>query len=260
MRTRSPAYRWLVRTRALPRRSPSRTAARGTRAWRLPGPRISSAGRPTARSRGTWPSRRSPPAKRRRVYVNAPGARTVTVQVYRMGWYGGTGGRLVLQSARLPAIAQPPVHPPRPDRTDRVSTGTPRSPSRIPQALPSGVLHRQASTPPTEPRATACSSLRAAARQAAAGRDPHGLLRGLQRWGGDSLYPGGSRRVDGDRHSTRASRSPMTVPTRRRPAPGSSSSARWRWCASSSATAIQCPTRRSSRSTAIPARWIGLAR
>ena len=33
------------------------------------------------------------------VYVNAPGARTVTVQVYRMGWYGGTGGRLVLRRA-----------------------------------------------------------------------------------------------------------------------------------------------------------------
>ncbi len=42
------------------------------------------------------------------VFVRAPGARTVTVRVFRMGWYGGTGGRLVLSSARLAAREQPP--------------------------------------------------------------------------------------------------------------------------------------------------------
>ncbi len=41
------------------------------------------------------------------MYVSAPHARTVTVRVYRMGWYHGRGGRLVLQSSRLAAVAQP---------------------------------------------------------------------------------------------------------------------------------------------------------
>ena len=78
------------------------------------------------------------PGETESVYVNAPGARAVALQVYRMGWYGGTGGRLVLQSRSLPAVRQPPC-------THRFSTGLTECRWRatlsfaIPPALPSGV-------------------------------------------------------------------------------------------------------------------------
>ena len=54
-----------------------------------------------------------------RIYVNAPGAREVALSVYRMGWYHGRGGRLVLQSRLLPVVRQPGWPPDRrlPKRT-----------------------------------------------------------------------------------------------------------------------------------------------
>src|SRR6202022_5093054 len=73
-----------------------------------------------------------------RVYVNAPGAQSVTLRVYRMGWYGGDGGRLVLETGAVPISRQPPGR-------HRHATGLtecrwhPTLSFPIPAALPSGV-------------------------------------------------------------------------------------------------------------------------
>jgi hypothetical protein len=48
------------------------------------------------------------PGSAERFYVDAPRARWVRVELYRMGWYGGLGGRLVLRSPRLQATPQRP--------------------------------------------------------------------------------------------------------------------------------------------------------
>src|SRR5207248_11766508 len=106
--------------------------AAGTAAWRLSGGGAhgSIAGYPAAES--------VRPGGLQRLYVRAVGARWVRVAVYRMGWYGGRGGRLVLATRRLPARSQPPC--PRSRRTGLVECHWhPTLSFRIPRGLPSGV-------------------------------------------------------------------------------------------------------------------------
>ena len=106
--------------------------AAGTGAWRLPG----------GRARGSiagYPAEESVrPGEVQRLYVRALGARWVRVDVYRMGWYGGRGGRLVLASRRLAARPQPPCL--RSHRTGLVECRwRPTLSFRVPSGLPSGV-------------------------------------------------------------------------------------------------------------------------
>lgn len=76
----------------------------GTRAWQL-------SGRPgSGLVEGYVSEQEVTPGRVERFYVHAPGARWVRVELFRMGWYGGRGGRLVLRSGQLPAIRQPPCH------------------------------------------------------------------------------------------------------------------------------------------------------
>jgi hypothetical protein len=73
-----------------------------------------------------------------RFYVNAPAARSVRIDVYRIGWYGGLGGRLVLRSPLLRALRQPTcAHDPRTGLTqcDWRATWSPR----LARTLVSGV-------------------------------------------------------------------------------------------------------------------------
>jgi hypothetical protein len=128
-----------------------------------------------------------------RVYVNAPGARAVVVRVYRMGWYGGRGGRLVLRSRRLEAVAQPPC-------THRFSTGLTECDWHatlsfpIPEALPSGVyIVKMQAFPGAD--SDCLFVVRALHPSPLLVEIPTATWEAYNAWGGDSLYPGGSKRV-----------------------------------------------------------------
>jgi len=186
-------YRWLVPTQGRAPSIASENGAPGTTAWRLPGPPSAIGGVARGPVDGYVADQVVAPGERESVYVNAPGARRVTLQVFRMGWYGGTGGRLVLQSAALPAIRQPPC-------THRFSTGLtecrwhPMLSFSIPETLPSGVyivkLHASDGA-----QRDCLFVVRAARPTPLLVEIPTATYEAYNAWGGDSLYPGGSRLV-----------------------------------------------------------------
>ena len=166
---------------------------RGTRAWRLPGPADRSAGGvargPVA---GYVATQAVAAGDVQRIYVSAPGARTVRVNVYRMGWYGGTGGRLVLTTAPLPARRQPAC-------AHRALTGLTECrwhatvTFAIPPALPSGVYIAKLTTPAGAARD--CLFVVRGSGAPLLAVIPTASYEAYNAWGGDSLYPGGTRRV-----------------------------------------------------------------
>jgi len=192
-REQPPAYRWLVRTRGVPPSIAVENRVRGTSAWRLPGPASLLGGEARGPVEGYVAEQAIAAGQTQTVYVNAPRARTVTVQVYRMGWYGGRGGRLVLQSAHLPAIAQRAC-------THHYLTGLTECDWRatlsfaIPPALPSGVyivkLHASDGA-----QSDCLFVVRSLQRTGLLVEIPTASYEAYNGWGGDSLYPGGSRRV-----------------------------------------------------------------
>src|SRR5271166_5493188 len=101
-------YRWLVPTEGEPATIAQENEQRGGTAWRLPGPARLLGGAAHGPVAGYVAEQAVAPGEEQRIYVNAPGAGTVTIGVYRMGWYGGAGGRQVLQSEPLHAVSQPP--------------------------------------------------------------------------------------------------------------------------------------------------------
>lgn len=103
---RARPFRWLVRTEGRPPSVAEQNRAQGTRAWAL---RWRSA-RQAGRIMDYASAQDVLPGQRERIYASAPGARWIRAAIYRIGWYGGRGGRLVLISRRLPAIRQPPCH------------------------------------------------------------------------------------------------------------------------------------------------------
>ena len=76
----------------------------GTRAWQL------SATPGSGTVEGYVSDQEVQAGRVERFYVNAPRARWVRVELFRMGWYGGRGGRLILRSGEQPATAQPACH------------------------------------------------------------------------------------------------------------------------------------------------------
>jgi hypothetical protein len=186
-------YRWLVRTTGAPPSIAAENRAAGTTAWRLPGPSYELGGAAHGAIAGYVSSQAVAPGAAESVYVDAPGARTVTVRVYRMGWYHGRGGRLVLQSARLPARTQPPC-------AHRFSTGLTECrwhamlTFALPTALPSGVyivkLHAS-----TGAESDCLFVLRPARATPLLVEIPTASYEAYNAWGGDSLYPGGKKRV-----------------------------------------------------------------
>jgi hypothetical protein len=132
------------------------------------------------------------PGEVERIYVSAPGARTVRIRIFRIGWYGGGGGREVLVSQLRPAVSQPPC-------THRFQTGLtecnwhPTLSFTIPSALPSGVYIAKLSA------ATGVSDclfvVRASRPQPLLAQLPTSTYEAYNAWGGDSLYPGGADRV-----------------------------------------------------------------
>jgi hypothetical protein len=110
-----------------------------------------------------------------------------------MGWYGGRGGRLVLQSRRLAAERQPPC-------THRFATGLTECRWHatltfpIPPALPSGVyivkLHASSGA-----ESDCLFIVRARQASPLLVEIPTASYEAYNAWGGDSLYPGGSKLV-----------------------------------------------------------------
>jgi hypothetical protein len=185
----SGLYRWLVRTAGAPPSVVAENLSAGTRAWRLPGPPRLIGGAAHGALAAYVSEQALAPGQRESVYVNAPGARTLSAQVFRMGWYAGAGGRLVLRSRNLPAIRQPPC-------SHLASTGLTECRWHaslsfpIPQALTSGVyiVKLHASTGAERD----CLFIVRSARPAPLLVEiPTATYEAYNGWGGDSLYPGG---------------------------------------------------------------------
>jgi len=187
----APPYRWLVRTQGEPATIAAENGEPGTTAWRLPGPSYELGGQAHGAIAGYVAHQAIAPGEVQRVYVEAPGARSVTVRVYRMGWYGGRGGRLVLQSDRLRARTQPRC-------THRYATGLTECDwhqmlsFQIPPALVSGVyiVKLRAST---GAESDCLFVLRAADPPRLLVEIPTATYEAYNAWGGDDLYPGGRR-------------------------------------------------------------------
>jgi hypothetical protein len=186
-------YRWLVPTSGAPPSVAQENRAAGTSAWRLPGPRGEIGGEARGPIDGYVAEQAIAPGEEQSVYVNAHGARTVTLELFRMGWYGGTGGRLVLQSTPVSGVHQPPC-------THRAATGLTECRWHatltfpIPQALPSGVYIVKM-TGSTGAQSDCLFVVRLAKPARLLVEIPTATYEAYNAWGGDSLYPGGSKPV-----------------------------------------------------------------
>jgi hypothetical protein len=185
-----PFY-WQVATRGAAPSVTQENRVSGTTAWRLPGPATLLGGERRGSVEGYVSSQAVAPGQVQRIYVNAPGAREVAIDIYRMGWYGGSGGRLVLRSDPLPVVAQPPC-------THRASTGLtecdwhPALSFTIPSALPSGVYI--AKLVASDGAQSDCIFIvRAATPAPLLVELPTATWEAYNQWGGDSLYPGGKQ-------------------------------------------------------------------
>ena len=185
-------YRWLVPTTGPQPTVAEENAHPGTTAWRLPGPAADVGGLAYGSVIGYVAEQALRPGQTERIYVSAPGARRVRIGVYRMGWYGGSGGREVLAGDRLPIVAQPPC-------THRPETGLtecdwhPTLSFVIPPALPSGVYVAKLST--SEGGSDCLFVVQATRPQPLLAQLPTATYEAYNGWGGDSLYPGGAERV-----------------------------------------------------------------
>jgi hypothetical protein len=188
----SGPYRWLIATAGSQPSTATENAHAGTTAWRLPGPSDDVGGLAHGSVSGYVSEQAIRPGQTERIYVSAPGAGDVRIRVFRMGWYGGTGGRAVLISKRLRVVPQPGcVH--------RFATGLtecawhPTLSFAIPPGLPSGVYIAKLSARTGE--SDCLFVVRASKPQPLLAQLPTSTYEAYNAWGGDSLYPGGSDRV-----------------------------------------------------------------
>jgi hypothetical protein len=183
------SYRWLARTSGAPRGIVEENRARGTASWRLPGPKYLLGGEARGLVEGYVSSQSPVAGQRESVYVSAPGARTVRIGVYRMGWYGGLGGRLMLQSSALPVSRQRRcAHSSRTGLTQ--CDWRPTLSFVIPRALPSGVYVVKLTADDGAER-DCIFVLRAPRAAPLLVELPTASWEAYNEWGGDSLYPGG---------------------------------------------------------------------
>ena len=193
-RAQGSDYRWLVKTTGAPPSIAAENRLAGTTAWRLPGRASLIGGAAHGPVEGYVAEQAIAPGQTQSVYVNAPGAHEVTLQVYRMGWYGGTGGRLVLQSAPVPAITQPAC-------AHSYYTGLTQCrwhatlSFEIPQALPSGVYIVKLDA--SDGAQSDCLFVvRSSKPTPLLVEIPTASYEAYNVWGGDSLYPGATKLVD----------------------------------------------------------------
>jgi hypothetical protein len=185
-------YRWLVRTTGAQPSVAAENRLPGTTEWRLAGPAADVGGLAHGDVIGYVSRQAVQVGQAERIYVSAPGARSVRIRIFRMGWYGGRGGREVLVSAPLRVRAQPPC-------THRFTTGLtecawhPTLSFVVPSALPSGVYIAKLSAATGE---SDCLFVVLSARpQPLLAQLPTSTYEAYNAWGGDSLYPGGADRV-----------------------------------------------------------------
>jgi hypothetical protein len=196
---RRVSYRWLVPTAGAPPSIVQENRARGTRAWRLPGPPGLLGGAARGAVAAYVAMQAIAPGQMQRVYVNAPRSRTVRVRVYRMGWYGGADGRLVLRSSSLHVVRQPRCR-------HRFSTGLTECDWHatlsfpIPAALPSGVYIVKLLA--ARGAQSDCLFVVRSSRPAPLLVEiPTASYEAYNAWGGDSLYPGATK-LTGLTHTT----------------------------------------------------------
>jgi hypothetical protein len=185
-------YRWLVPTTGAQPSVASENRLPGTTAWRLPGPAADTGGVAHGDVVGYVSQETVRVGQTERIYVRAGGSRTVRIRIFRMGWYGGRGGREVLVSAPLRVRPQPPCR-------HRFATGLtecawhPTLTFVVPSALPSGVYIAQLSARTGQ---SDCLFVVLAVRpQPLLAQLPTATYEAYNAWGGDSLYPGGADRV-----------------------------------------------------------------
>jgi hypothetical protein len=186
-------YRWLVPTVGAPPSVAAENRARGTSAWRLPGAASLIGGAAHGATSAYVAQQAIAPGAVQSIYVSAPGAHTVRIAVYRMGWYGGLGGRLILSSAALPAVRQPPcAHNARTGLTECDWHATLSFP--IPAALASGVFIAKLRAS-TGAESDCLFIVRPKGPAPLMVQIPTSTYEAYNAWGGDSLYPGGALHV-----------------------------------------------------------------
>jgi hypothetical protein len=185
-------FRWLIRTAGPQPSIATENGARGTRAWRLPGPAGEVGGRAHGAVTGYVGAPAVAPGQMQRIYVSAPGSHSLRIRVFRIGWYGGAGGREVLRSASLRVVRQPPCR-------HSFQTGLtecrwhPTLSFPIPSALPTGVYIAKLSS--ARGQRDCLFVVRSTRPQPLLAQLPTATYEGYNAWGGDSLYPGGTYRV-----------------------------------------------------------------
>lgn len=191
-RVPSGPFRWLVRTAGPQPSVASENRHRGTRSWRLPGPAVDVGGVARGPVAGYVAEPAISPGHIQRVYVDAPGTRSVRIRIFRIGWYGGAGGREVLVSDALRAVRQPPcAHNFRTGLTE--CDWHPTLSFRIPSALPSGVYIVGLSSRRGE--RDCLFVVTSSTPRPLLAQLPTSTYEAYNAWGGDSLYPGGADRV-----------------------------------------------------------------
>jgi hypothetical protein len=190
--TAGAGYTWLVGTQGAQPSVASENRFPGTTAWRLPGPAADVGGLAYGNVHGYVAREAVRVGETETIYVDAPGARTVRIRIFRMGWYRGLGGREVLVSRPLRVGAQPPCpHDYETGLTECAWHPTLSFP--IPSALPTGVYIAKLTT---HTGASDCLFVVLAGRpQPLLAQLPTSTYEAYNAWGGDSLYPGGADRV-----------------------------------------------------------------
>ncbi len=187
---RGAEYHWLVATDGPQPSVAAENRHPGTTAWRLPGPPADIGGLAHGAIAAYVSSQAVLPGQVQRIYVDAYGASRVRVQVFRMGWYQGAGGREVLASRWLAARHQPPCH------HDALTGLTecdwyPTLRFTVPSSLASGVYIAKVSS--SNRAASDCLFVLRSSRPAAIlAQLPTATYEAYNAWGGDSLYPGGT--------------------------------------------------------------------
>ena len=183
-------FHWLVPTQGKPSAVAAENNRPGTTAWRLPGPPSEVGGLRSGNTTGYVAEPAISAGQIQRIYVSAPGSRSVRVNVFRIGFYRGAGGREVLASDPLPLVSQPPC-------THRAATGLtecrwhPTLSFTIPSALPSGVYTARLMA--RTGQSDCLFVVRASRPQPLLAQLPTATYEAYNGWGGDSLYPGGER-------------------------------------------------------------------
>jgi hypothetical protein len=164
----------------------------GTTAWRLAGPAAAAGGVRRGAVSGYVSQPAIRPGATERIYVDADGARRISIRIFRIGWYGGKGGREVLASGSLRAVRQPAC-------AHQAATGLtecrwhPTLSFKIPEALPTGVYIAKLSA--TTGESDCLFVVRALHQHSLLAQLPTSTYQAYNAWGGDSLYPGGADRV-----------------------------------------------------------------